>query len=100
MSDYESIKEWIISENDLDEFIEMTSERGEAPHRGICALLQTLREYAYGWRDKIQLVIFNDDGPEGAVSATFDEEYQAYLDKKAQREPAIWKKFGESDEEE
>lgn len=87
MDDCVSIKAWILSENLLNEFIEDSSESGVAPHRGINAILKSLLEYGFSWRDNIQIILTNDIGQ---VTSEFDEDYQKYLDAKACHEPASW----------
>ena len=96
----DSVKVWILSENFLDELLDDTAESGDSPHKGINALIQTLKEYGFGWRDEIQIVLCNDKGPNGSVSSEFDEEYQKYLDTKAQRETIFWTEEGAADEPE
>lgn len=67
-----------IDEEVLESWIEWTSVTGEGPHKGIHNLLKDILMLGFLHRDKHGIVLMNGDSEAG-----LDEEYDAYLDKRA-----------------
>ena len=60
---------------------------GENQHRGIKGLLEMLAMAGYRWRNPVKIVLYNSSHDK---EADFDEDYNAYLDRKACGENITW----------
>ena len=58
---------------------------GDYQHRGIKGLLEMIAMAGYRWRTPVKVVLFNGD-----MEADLDDEYNAYLDRKACGEHITW----------
>tara|TARA_B100002019_G_scaffold246409_1_gene224253 strand:+ start:423 stop:689 length:267 start_codon:yes stop_codon:yes gene_type:complete len=74
-----------IDEELLNECLREVSMGGDNQHRGIKGLLEMLAMAGYRWRTPVKVVLFNGD-----MEADLDEEYNAYLDRKACGENITW----------
>ena len=74
-----------IDEELLNECLREVSMGGDNQHRGIKGLLEMLAMAGYRWRTPVKVVLFNGD-----MEADLDEEYNAYLDRKACGEKITW----------
>lgn len=79
------VDELRVEERLIEEAIELVEPDGEHENRLLYHLLVQLREMGYRHRATYRVVLFNED-----ADADFDEDYAAYLDKKACREDATW----------
>lgn len=79
------VDELRVEERLIEEAIELVEPDGEHENRLLYHLLVQLREMGYRHRATYRVVLFNQD-----ADADFDEDYAAYLDKKACREDATW----------
>ncbi len=66
-----------IDEELLKECIKVATF-GETQHRGIKGLLEMIAMAGYRWRTPVKVVLFNGD-----KEADLDDDYNAYLDRKA-----------------
>ena len=76
-----------IDEELLNKCIQQVSESGEQQHRGIKGLLEMLAMAGYRWRNPVKIVLYNSSHDK---EADFDEDYNAYLDRKACGENITW----------
>jgi len=60
---------------------------GDYQHRGIKGLLEMLAMAGYRYRNPVKIVLFNSSHEK---EADFDEDYNAYLDRKACGENITW----------
>ena len=74
-----------IDEELLNECLREVSMSGDNQHRGIKGLLEMLAMAGYRWRTPVKVVLFNGD-----MEADLDEDYNAYLDRKACGEHITW----------
>ena len=74
-----------VEERLIEDAIELVEPGGEYESRLLYHLLVQLREMGYRHRAAYRVVLFNED-----AEADFDEDYAAYLDKRACREDATW----------
>ena len=77
-----------IDEELLNECLREVSMSGDNQHRGIKGLLEMLAMAGYRWRTPVKVVLFNGD-----MEADLDDEYNAYLDRKACGESITWKEI-------
>ena len=76
-----------IDEELLNKCIQQVSESGEQQHRGIKGLLEMIAMAGYRWRTPVKVVLFNSLHDK---EADLDEDYNAYLDRKACGENITW----------
>ena len=74
-----------IDEELLNECLRAVAMSGDNQHRGIKGLLEMLAMAGYRWRTPVKVVLFNGD-----MEADLDDEYNAYLDRKACGESITW----------
>lgn len=67
-----------LDEEQMNNYIDLTSHDGEFAHRGLNALLRDFLMLGYLHRHTHQVTLHNE-----GVDAEYDENYQEYLDKKA-----------------
>ncbi|HIB00928.1 MAG TPA: hypothetical protein EYO31_03320 [Phycisphaerales bacterium] len=79
------VDELRVEERLIEEAIELVEPGGEQESRLLYHLLVQLREMGYRHRAIYRVVLFNED-----ADADFNEDYAAYLDKRACREDATW----------
>tara|TARA_B100001287_G_scaffold11997_2_gene9048 strand:+ start:1010 stop:1279 length:270 start_codon:yes stop_codon:yes gene_type:complete len=60
---------------------------GDYQHRGIKGLLEMIAMAGYRWRTPVKIVLYNSSHDK---EADFDEDYNAYLDRKACGENITW----------
>jgi len=84
--------EFYIDEVLLNKLITLTSPEGELAHKGLCAILGEIALLGYLFRGEHKIVLQNE-----GLMAEFDDDYAAYLDRKAAGMPV--KDWGNSDGE-
>ena len=76
-----------IDEELLNECLREVTMSGDNQHRGIKGLLEMLAMAGYRWRNPVKIVLYNSSHDK---EADFDEDYNAYLDRKACGENITW----------
>jgi len=85
---YQDVKDYSIYEEQLDEMI-AESHPDDGGHRGIYTFLVDMRQMCFAWRSHINFILLRSNGLT-AINSEDDEEYQAYLDRKASGLEAVW----------
>ena len=80
----------MVDEVRLDEILmakalDMVDVEGECENRLLYQIIKQVLEMGYRHRAEYRVVLFNEDS-----EADFDDDYAAYLDRKAQREDVAW----------
>lgn len=86
---YQDVKDYSIYEEQLDEMIE-DSHPDKGGHRGTYTFLVDMRQMCFSWRSHVNLILCRGKGGNNTVNSEDDEEYQAYLDRKASGLEAVW----------
>ena len=76
-----------IDEELLNECLEFATV-GEHQHRGIKGILEMIALAGYRWRTPFKVVLFNGD-----KEADLDDDYNAYLDRKACVNHSTWREI-------
>jgi hypothetical protein len=75
--------EFVVDEEVLQSFVDMTDVTGEIPHKGIHHILLSMLQMGFMFRDTHQVILTNGD-----LEAGLDDDYNNYLDKRARGVPA------------
>jgi hypothetical protein len=86
---HQDVKDYSIYEEQLDEMI-VDSHPDNGGHRGIYTFLLDMRQMCFGWRSHINFILCRVKNSHQTVNSEDDEEYQAYLDRKASGLEAVW----------
>jgi hypothetical protein len=70
--------EWIIDEQVLNEYMDLTAFGGDMEHRGMNAFFKQIAMLGYLFRDEHKIILTN-----GEVRAEYDDDYDEYLDMRA-----------------
>ncbi len=70
--------EWIVDEQVLNEYIDMTAFGGDAEHRGMNAFFKQIAMLGFLFREEHKITLTN-----GEVRADYDDNYNQYLDMRA-----------------
>jgi len=87
--DYQDVKDYSLYEEQLDEMIE-DAHPDNGGHRGIYNFLVDMRQMCFSWRSHINLILCRSNGGSVTINSEDDQEYQAYLDRKASGLEAVW----------
>ncbi len=86
---WQDVKDYYFSEEILEELIEENNPLNGG-HRATWVLLKDLLQMGYSWRSHMNLILIHSNGGSDVVNSEDDEEYQAYLDRKASGLEAVW----------
>jgi hypothetical protein len=70
--------EWIVDEQVLNEYMDLTAFGGDMEHRGMNAFFKQIAMLGYLFRDEHKITLTN-----GEVRAEYDDDYDEYLDMRA-----------------
>ena len=86
---YQDVKDYYIAEEVLLELIEESHPDNQG-HRALWVFLKDMLQMGYAWRSHMNLILIRSNGGSEVVNSEEDEEYQAYLDRKASGLEAVW----------
>lgn len=86
---WQDVKDYYFAEEILLELIE-ENKPSNGGHRATWVLLKDLLQMGYSWRSHMNLILIRSNGGSEVVNSEEDEEYQAYLDRKASGLEAVW----------
>lgn len=95
---WQDVKDYYFAEEILEELIE-ENHPNNGGHRATWTFLKDMLQMGYSWRSHMNFILIRSNGGNNVVNADENEEYQAYLDRKASGLEAVWV-VPESDEEE
>ena len=86
---YQDVKDYSIYEEQLDEMI-AAAHPDNGGHRGIYTFLVDMRQMCFAWRSHLNLILCRVKNSTETVNSEENEEYQAYLDRKASGLEVVW----------